>query len=392
MAYYLDKEHIGFPDPRLSEADGFLAVGGSLEPMWLLNAYCMGIFPWYDDEDGDPYWYSLDPRMILFPKDFRLSNSLRRTLRSGRFEVRVDTCFRQVIESCSSVARPGQPADSWISASFIDAYCTLHELGFAHSFETFLDGQLVGGLYGVSLGRFFSGESMFHTVTDASKVAFARLVDYVRMHDFMFVDAQQPTGHLASLGANPIPREDFLQMLEKQDYQHTYRGRWCNNSVVLLLGGNQGERMQYIVRAMGSIGAEIGTISAISPVYETAPWGFEAEQPFLNVAVVVDTDLSAEQVLHKALQIEFELGRRRSPEAVGYQSRPMDIDLIFFNSDIVDTPELTLPHPRMHLRRFVLEPLAKIIPVFLHPKLQKTMIQLLEECTDSGEVKTFFSF
>lgn len=391
MPYLLDKENVGFPDPQLSAADGFLAVGGSLEPLWLLNAYCMGIFPWYDDDEGNPYWYSLDPRMVLFPNDFRFSKSLERVVRSARFEVRVDTCFRQVMESCASVSRPGQPPDSWISERFIDAYCELHNLGYAHSFESFVDGQLVGGLYGVSLGRFFSGESMFHTVTDASKVAFARLVDFVRLHGFQFIDAQQPTNHLASLGARPIPRKQFLEMLGEQDFETTYRGRWCNNTVVLLLGGNQGERLQCIIRALGLIAKEIGTISRLSAVYETEPWGFEAEQSFLNIAAVVDTDLSAEEVLRRALQIEHELGRRRNPEGVGYQSRPMDIDLIFFNSDIVNTDALILPHPRMHLRRFVLSPLVEIMPDFLHPKLRKTMRELLYECTDLCEAKIFLS-
>ncbi len=403
MAYRLDDEQVGFPDPRLSEKDGFLAVGGSLEPLWLLNAYYMGIFPWYDDEDGDPYWYSLDPRMVLFPKDFRLSQSLERTLRSGRFEVRVDTCFHEVIVRCASVPRPGQSGESWISQNFIDAYCRLHDEGFAHSFETFLDGKLVGGLYGVSICDWFSGESMFHTERDASKVAFARMVDFVAMHGFRFIDAQQPTNHLASLGANPIPREDFLTLLEHNDIKTTYRGRWHNNTVVLLIGGNQGDRVTLLMRAVAEIAARIGTVSVVSSIYETEPWGFEAEQSFLNQAVVVDTDLPADMVLKKALEIEKDLGRirpsadnspfsvLRSPFSVKeYSSRPMDIDLIFFNNDIIDTPDLKLPHPRMQLRRFVLEPLAQIIPEFKHPKLKKTIRRLLEECTDKGKVKIYF--
>ena len=387
MAFRLDDEQVGFPDPRLSESDGFLAVGGSLEPLWLLNAYYMGIFPWYDDDEGDPYWYSLDPRMVLQPKNFRLSDSLARVIRSGRFEVRVDTCFRRVVEACASVARPGQTGDSWISQNFIDAYCRLYDEGFAHSFETFLDGELVGGLYGVSLCDWFSGESMFHTVRDASKVAFARMVDFATLHGFRFIDAQQPTNHLASLGAQPIPREDFLTLLEHNDIKKTYRGRWHNNTVVLLIGGNQGDRVTLLMRAIGEIACRIGTVSLVSSIYETEPWGFDAEQSFLNLAVVVDTDLSAEEVLKKALEIEKELGRKRDGTKSGYASRPMDIDLIFFNNDVIDTDELQLPHPRMHIRRFVLEPLAQIIPDFKHPKLRKSIRQLLEECADKGGVK-----
>ncbi len=399
MAYLLDDEQVGFPDPRLAESDGFLAVGGSMEPLWLLNAYYMGIFPWYDDEEGAPYWYSLDPRMVLFPKDFRCSKSLKRVLRSRHFEVRVDTCFRQVVERCASVARVGQTGESWISDNFIDAYCRLHEMGFAHSFETFWDGRLVGGLYGVSLCDYFSGESMFHEETDASKVAFARMVEFAQLHGFRFIDAQQPTDHLASLGAKPIPREVFLAMLAENDIRKTYRGRWKNHTVVLLIGGNQGERVPLLMRAVSEIAHRIGKVSLASSLYETEPWGFETEQQFLNQALVVDTDLTATEVLRKALEIEKELGRVRNKDSEiqnskfkiqNYSSRPMDIDLIFYDSDIVETADLQLPHPRMQLRRFVLEPLAQIIPDFKHPKLRKTMRQLLEECTDGGAVKVYF--
>lgn len=396
MAYILDDEQVGFPDPRLSEDDGFLAVGGSLEPLWLLNAYYMGIFPWYDDQAGHPYWYSLDPRMVLLPGEFRCSQSLARLLRSGRFEVRVDTCFRQVVEACAGVQRPGQDG-TWISPRFIDAYCEMHRQGFAHSFETFLDGQLVGGLYGVSLCDYFSGESMFHTVRDASKVAFARMVNFAAMHGFRFIDAQQPTRHLESLGARPIPREDFLSLLENNDIDKTYRGRWKNNSVVLLIGGNQGERVVLMMQAIALIAQRIGTVSVVSSLYETEPWGFEAEQKFLNQALVVDTDLDAQSVLEAALAIEQELGRVRPSGGADWQSddrtyasRPIDIDLIFYNNDIVQTPSLQLPHPRMHLRRFVLQPLAQIVPDLMHPKFGKTVRQLLDECTDQGEVKEYF--
>lgn len=401
MPYLLDKDTVGFPDPSLADKDGFLAVGGRLEPLWLLNAYYMGIFPWYDDIDGDPYWYCLDPRMVLFPGQFRCSNSLSRVIRSKRFEVRVDTCFRTVVERCASVPRPGQDG-SWISGRFIDAYCRLFEDGYAHSFETFENGELVGGLYGVSICDYFSGESMFHTVTDASKVAFAHLVTFAALHGFRFIDAQQPTRHLSSLGANAVPRKEFLQLLSANDFEKTYRGRWHNNSVVLLIGGNQGDRVSLLMRAVMLIARRIGTVSLLSSIYETEPWGFSAEQNFLNQALVVDTDLDAESVLRVALQIEAELGRVRpstddsqsdvsKPQrAKSYSSRPIDIDLIFFNSDVVDSPDLQIPHPRMHQRRFVLRPLTQIIPDFLHPKFRKTITQLLEECGDQCAVKEFF--
>ena len=361
MAYLLDDDQVGFPDPRLAESDGFLAVGGTLEPLWLLNAYYMGIFPWYDDEDGDPYWYSLDPRMVLKPQDFRLSRSLERTIRSKRFEVRIDTCFREVMERCAAVERPGQTAGSWISGNFIEAYCRLHEDGFAHSFETFLDGKLVGGLYGVSLCDFFSGESMFHTERDASKVAFARMVDFAAAHGFRFIDAQQPTSHLASLGAKPMPREEFLSMLESNDLKKTYRGRWKSNTVTLLIGGNQGDRVSLLMQAIIEIASRIGTVSAASSLYETEPWGFRSEHPFLNAACMVLTKLSPMQCLEATQQIERELGRRTKSVGGIYHDRPIDIDLLLYGNVRLSTPALTLPHPRMLERDFVMIPLREIL-------------------------------
>ncbi|MCR4816115.1 MAG: 2-amino-4-hydroxy-6-hydroxymethyldihydropteridine diphosphokinase [Bacteroidales bacterium] len=200
-----------------------------------------------------------------------------------------------------------------------------------------------------------------------------------------------------------MPREEFLALLEKNDIKKTYRGRWSNNTVVLLIGSNQGDRVSLLMHAVMEIANRIGTVSLVSSMYETEPWGFDAEQNFLNQAVVVDTDLNAFDVLRKALEIEKELGRVRPTEDVAtfsvlstplhvkeYKSRPIDIDLIFFNSEIVDAPDLQLPHPRMHMRRFVLEPLAQIIPDFKHPKLRKTIRQLLEECTDKGDVRLYF--
>lgn len=399
MYYFLDKDNVGFPDPRLSEPDGFLAFGGGMSPEWLLNAYYMGIFPWYDDKEGTPYWYSPQRRMVLFPKEFRCSKSLTRLLKSKRMEVRVDTCFRQLMEACSKVERKAECGSSWITDNFIEHYCELHKAGFAHSFETFMDGELVGGLYGVSVSDYFCGESMFHTVTDASKVAFARMVEFALLHGFRFVDAQLYTSHLASLGAKEIDRDDFLGMLAEQDLNRTYRGRWRNNSVVLLIGGNQGDRLALLMMAIREIANRIGTVSVASSIYETEPWGFEAEQSFLNQALVVDTDLDASTVLDLALEIEKDLGRVRPEDTAkkdskaeqrSYSSRPIDIDLIFYNSDVVENDRLVLPHPRMQQRRFVLQPLAQIIPDFRHPILRKTMSDLLEECSDKCEVKIYF--
>lgn len=390
MVFQLDDNHIGFPDPSLASEEGLLAFGGDLSPMRLLNAYAMGIFPW--PVPGHPLlWWSLDPRMVMLPSQFRCSKSLQRTLRSRRFEVRIDTAFEDVIRNCSAVERQGQEGESWITDAMIEAYVVLHRLGFAHSFETYEQGRLVGGLYGVSMGRFFSGESMFHLERDASKVAFARMVDFAALHGFQFIDAQQPTNHLASLGAQPMPRADFLAMLKQQPWDDGLYGQWKNNTVVLLIGGNQGDRMALIDRAVEAIGQRIGQPFLRSRLYRTAPWGFEAEQDFLNQALVVDTDMSPLEVLGEALAIEAVLGRCRNGQETGYQSRPMDIDLIFYNGEVMDTAALVLPHPRMHLRRFVLAPLAEIIPDYFHPKFRKTVRQLLAECPDNSAVEEFIS-
>lgn len=396
MIFELDPDCPAFPDPERSEDDGLLAVGGDLSPRRLIEAYSVGVFPWYDD--GQPLlWWSPDPRMVLLPCDFRCSKSLRRVVRSGRFEVRVDTCFEQVMRFCGQVSRDGQEG-TWITEDMVRAYVRLHKMGIAHSFETFRDGTLVGGLYGVSLGDYFCGESMFHTVTDASKVAFAKLLESCTLHGFRFVDAQQETPHLASLGAHAIPRKDFLKMLERTDYDTSIVGRWTRNSVALLIGGNQGDREALLEQAVALIEERIGRVSRLSAVYETEPWGFDAQQNFLNQALVADTDLDAHEVLRRALAIEQELGRVRPGADCGqsadpspnpsrqYASRPMDIDLIFFNGDIVDTPDLQIPHPRMHLRRFVLRPLCDIMPDYRHPLLGQPVRDLLEACPDKGMV------
>lgn len=212
MVYHLDSDYIGFPNPEESEPNGLIAVGGDLSPLRLLSAYCSGIFPWYSQ--GEPLlWWSLNPRMVLFPDEFRYSKSLRRVVRSRKFEVRIDTCFEQVMRRCGTIGRQGQEG-TWITEEMVHAYVELHRLGFAHSFETFFQGELVGGLYGVSVGDIFCGESMFHTLTDASKVALVRLVDFCRAHHFRLIDAQQETRHLASLGARPIARRAYLEMLD----------------------------------------------------------------------------------------------------------------------------------------------------------------------------------
>lgn len=200
-----------FPDPSLAGSTGLLAIGGDLSLPRLLLAYSNGIFPWFGSDDPI-LWWSPDPRMVLFTKDFKPSKSLRRTVASGRFEVRFNTCFDRVIDLCSKVAREGQE-ESWITPAMKRAYLRLHKAGFAHSFETFLNGELAGGLYGVRIGNVFSGESMFHLVSDASKAAFVHLVQWCTTEGITLIDAQQSTPHLASLGAVEISRKEFLPYL-----------------------------------------------------------------------------------------------------------------------------------------------------------------------------------
>lgn len=399
MVFRLDDENVGFPNPTLADPNGLLALGGGWTPEWILNAYYLGIFPWYE-VGGVPYWYAPEKRMVLFPDEFHMSKTLHRLIRSGRMEVRVDTCFSDVINSCANMKRKEQGNDTWITKYFIDSYCRLHEDGFAHSFETFLDGELVGGLYGVSISDYFCGDSMFHTATDASKVAFARMAEFALLNGFRFVDAQLYTDHLASLGAREIPRDEFLALLSAQDINKTFRGKWHKNTAVLSLGGNQGDRIGLLAQAMLIIEKYVGHITQTSAIYETEPWGFEADQQFLNLAITVNTPLQAGELLTTLLGIEKSLGRVRTDDVSDssehcadahrtYSSRPIDIDIIFFNSELSDTPSLQLPHPRMHQRRFVLQPLVDIIPSFVHPKLKKKMRQLLAECDDKCEVKRY---
>ena len=199
-------------DRALDDPNGLLAAGGTLDARRLLDAYRQGIFPW--SSEGQPLlWWSPDPRMVLFTEDFQPSRSLRRRLREQRFELRIDTVCDDVIAACAE-PREGQ-AGTWITPEIRDAYAELHRRGYVHSVESWRNGQLVGGLYGVTLGRVFFGESMFARETDASKVAFSYLVDRLRALDVPLIDCQQETEHLASLGARPIPRARFAALLQQ---------------------------------------------------------------------------------------------------------------------------------------------------------------------------------
>jgi leucyl/phenylalanyl-tRNA--protein transferase len=194
----------------LSEPDGLLAAGADLTPARLLTAYRSGIFPWYSA--GQPVlWWSPDPRMVLFPAEFRMPRSLLKRLRRRDYEVRVDTAFEVVMRACAAPRSDG--AGTWITPQMIAAYCELHRLGHAHSVETWINGKLAGGLYGIALGRMFYGESMFTRAPDASKIALAHLVRQLSGRQFGMIDCQMNTAHLARFGGREIPRREFSQRL-----------------------------------------------------------------------------------------------------------------------------------------------------------------------------------
>ena len=207
---------------------GLLAAGADLSPERLVRAYRLGIFPWFSE--GEPIlWWSPDPRTVLFPHELKLSRSLRKTLRKSLYQVRADTAFEQVMEGCSQ-PRPNQ-AGTWITENMKQAYCTLHALGVAHSVETWHDGQLVGGLYGIALGRMFYGESMFSRMSDASKTALAALVHQLDAWGFGLIDCQMHTPLLASFGAREIPRSEFTRHVAELVNYADVPGPWDFDSL-----------------------------------------------------------------------------------------------------------------------------------------------------------------
>lgn len=215
--------HLSFPNPFLhASEEGIIAYGGDLSPSRLMLAYRSGIFPWYSAKDPI-LWWSPDPRLILELDDFKVSRSLRKKI--SLFEIRFDSAFSEVIHECAIAPRREQKG-SWIVPEMIEAYETLHALGYAHSVEAYQNGSLVGGLYGVSVGGVFCGESMFAKVSDASKVALAVLVDYLSEWGFDFIDCQVPTPHLKSLGAKEVSREFFLRRLDKAVNSSAGENHW----------------------------------------------------------------------------------------------------------------------------------------------------------------------
>ncbi len=226
--FKLDDE-IVFPDPSLAEPEGLLAVGGDLSTERLLAAYANGIFPWYSDNEPI-LWWSPDPRLVLFTHKFKVSHSLHQKIKKNVFQIKIDSNFEQVIDACSKTERKHEDG-TWITDEMKAAYVELHLKGFAHSVESYFEGDLVGGLYGVSLGRAFFGESMFHMMTDASKVALYHLVEKAKEFDFLFIDSQVETEHLISLGAELIPREMYLNLLKKAIQYTTNIGKWQDGKI-----------------------------------------------------------------------------------------------------------------------------------------------------------------
>ena len=214
MPVEISRRSLEFPDLDEADESGLLAIGGDLSIERLKLAYSKGIFPWY--EDGMPIlWWSPDPRMVLFPEKMIISHSLRQSIKKQQFTVTIDHAFEKVIRNCAKTTRKGEDG-TWITTEMQNAYIRLHEAGYAHSAEAWLDGELVGGLYGVALGKAFFGESMFHHVTNASKVALFELVEKLSSWNFEIIDAQVYTNHLESLGGGRIPRSQYMHILVKE--------------------------------------------------------------------------------------------------------------------------------------------------------------------------------
>ena len=224
MPVFALTEEVVFPPPDLANPEGILAIGGDLSIDRLLLAYKKGIFPWYSE--GEPIiWWSPDPRFILKPSELKVSKSMKQVLRKGIFSITYDQAFSRVIQNCKKSPRPGQTG-TWITADMEAAYIALHQAGFAHSVEVWQDKELVGGLYGVSLGNCFMGESMFASVSNASKAGFITLVQALEKKGFGMIDCQVYTSHLASFGAVEVPRDQYLKELDYCLSQPGIRGKW----------------------------------------------------------------------------------------------------------------------------------------------------------------------
>ncbi len=213
-----------FPPPKLAEENGLLAIGGDLSPERLLLAYRSGIFPWYSE--GEPIlWWSPSPRLVIFPAEFKVPKRLSRLMRQEKHSITMDKAFLQVITACASTDKR-QEKGTWITGAMIEAYCRLHDMGFAHSVECWLENKLIGGLYGISLGGIFFGESMFSGEPNSSKAALVHLVKKLQEWDFDLIDCQMKTEHLMQFGAREIPGDEFQKLLNKSTARSDRKGKW----------------------------------------------------------------------------------------------------------------------------------------------------------------------
>lgn len=219
--------NLWFPDVEDSTEEGIVAMGGDLSVERLILAYGKGIFPWYSSDKSPILWWSPDPRFVLFPENLIVSKSMRPYFNQHKFQVTWDQNFEEVINNCQKIDREDQPG-TWITSKMLAAYIQLHKMGYAHSVEVWSGDELVGGLYGVSLGKVFFGESMFAKVSNASKFGFISLVEQLIKKDFVLIDCQQETRHLESLGAEAIKRKDFIDILNHNNIEETYIGSWKN--------------------------------------------------------------------------------------------------------------------------------------------------------------------
>lgn len=222
--YWLSDDELSFPAPQYADEDGILALGGDLSPQRLVLAYQHGIFPWYNEEDPI-IWWAPNPRFVLYPSKLKVSKSMRQVLRRETFKITLDTDFEGVLRNCQQIKREGQ-AGTWITDEMFDSYVNLHHIGIAHSVEVWLGEELVGGLYGVSMGKCFYGESMFAKVSNASKAGFITLVKHLESLGYDLIDCQTETAHLKSLGGEFMSREAFSAYLDKNNQKETWVGKW----------------------------------------------------------------------------------------------------------------------------------------------------------------------
>ncbi len=225
--FWLSENDFSFPHPELANEDGILAIGGDLSTERLLAAYRLGLFPWYNPDDPI-LWWSPDPRFVLFPQELKIAKSMRPYFNQQKFVVTFDQAFEEIITGCQQHKRKGQSGSSWISKEVLESYVQLYHEGYAHSVEVWQGQQLVGGLYGIYLGKIFFGESMFTKVSNASKFGFITLVHKLIDKGIWLIDCQQQTGHMGSLGAKAIPRSKFLKFIFRNEKEPAIAGKWTD--------------------------------------------------------------------------------------------------------------------------------------------------------------------